>query len=74
MVIREAKSAEPLNTDLPQIVEKVAAQQNGEVYEPKEELPIGDAAILMAQTATVKVRSQNAGRTVCRDKDFRDKS
>lgn len=49
MVIREAtKSAEPLNTDLPQIVEKVAAQQNGEVYEPKEELPIGDAAILMA--------------------------
>ena len=67
MVIREAsKSGTPLNTDLPSIVEKVAAQQDGEMYEPKEELPIGDAAILMAADGYGKgsITGTQQGRTV----------
>jgi len=49
MLIREDASGEtPLNTDLPRHVQAVANQTDDIPYKPKEPLPIGDAAILMA--------------------------
>lgn len=49
MILREESSNEkPLNTRLAEIVNEVSNQTNNKQYNPKEELPIGDAAILMA--------------------------
>ncbi len=49
MLIREeSQSDEPLDTNLPEIVEKISQQTKEEKFEPEEELPIGDSAILMA--------------------------
>lgn len=49
MLIREEASIDkPLITDLPNHVAKVSSQTEDTEYTPKEELPIGDAAILMA--------------------------
>jgi hypothetical protein len=44
----EAKGAQPLHTDLPRHVDEVAKQTDNVAYVPRQELPIGDAAILMA--------------------------
>jgi hypothetical protein len=44
----EAKGGDSLNTELPKHVEAVAAETPGNPYSPEKELPIGDAAILMA--------------------------
>lgn len=49
MLIREeSKGEEPLATNLPEVVEKVSQQTKDSKYEPEEDLPIGDSAILMA--------------------------
>jgi hypothetical protein len=49
MLIREdSGDAETLNTELPAIVEKIVKQTNDKPFVPKNPLPIGDAAILMA--------------------------
>jgi hypothetical protein len=67
MVVREdSKSQEPLNTDLPAIVEKVANQSENEPYIPVEELPIGDAAVLMAADGygTGHIKGQQEGAVV----------
>lgn len=67
MVVREdSKSKEPLNTNLPAIVEAVANQQEGHPYMPKEDLPIGDAAVLMAADGygTGHIKGLKAGSVV----------
>jgi len=83
MIVREdARSQEPLNSDLPKIVEKVANQKEDEPYVPKDELPIGDAAILMAadgygtgqiegqqEGAFVIIRTSETNRNFTFDKD-----
>ena len=49
MMVREDSSTnEPLRTDLPNLVTKVASQDTGEKFVPAADVPIGDAAILMA--------------------------
>lgn len=49
MTIKEiSKSGDSLYTDLPAIVEKMVNVPEGTPYKPTENLPIGDAAILMA--------------------------
>jgi hypothetical protein len=49
MLIREeAQGEEPLRTELPMIVDAVSKQTPKQRFEPKQELPIGDSAILMA--------------------------
>lgn len=49
MVIREdSKSKQPLNTDLAEIVTRVSKQEGGAQVIPEKEIPIGDAAVLMA--------------------------
>ncbi len=49
MIVREdSKSADPINTALPEIVSIVANQTEESPYVPEGEIPIGDAAILMA--------------------------
>lgn len=49
MLIREeAQGTEPLQTELPKIVDAVSRQTAEERFEPENELPIGDSAILMA--------------------------
>jgi hypothetical protein len=49
MTIREdSKSSEPLKTELPLLVEKLAEQKENEPYTPDHDIDISDAAILMA--------------------------
>jgi hypothetical protein len=83
MVVREdSKSQEPLNTDLPAIVEAVANQPEDEPYVPQEDVPIGDAAVLMAADgygtghikgrhngAVVMIRTTDTNRNFAFDKD-----
>ena len=47
-IVEDAPEAEPLNTQLPEYVQKASEQTVDNEYTPLEELPIGDAAILMA--------------------------
>lgn len=62
-VVEDAPEAEPLNTKLPEYVQKVSEQTENDEYIPSEELPIGDAAILMAAdgygSGTVKGKHNN---------------
>ena len=44
----KAAGGESLSTDLPKHVEEAAKQTSEHQYQPKEDLPVGDAAILMA--------------------------
>jgi len=44
----EAKGDNPINPDLPAHVAAAAEQTEAHPYSPREPLPIGDAAILMA--------------------------
>jgi hypothetical protein len=67
MVIREdSKSKKYLETKIPEIVDAVARQPEGQPYIPKEELPIGDAAVLMAADGygTGHIKGQRAGSVV----------
>jgi hypothetical protein len=49
MLVREqAGEDNPIKTDLPGYVKKVIDQSENDPYVPEEDLPIGDAAILMA--------------------------
>ena len=49
MVVREtSQPGENIETKLPEIVEAVANQTTDSAYKPEQEIPIGDAAVLMA--------------------------
>jgi hypothetical protein len=83
MVVREdSKSKESLNTNLPAIVEAVANQPEGQPYIPREDPPIGDAAVLMAadgygtghikglrEGSVVYIRTADTSRNFTFDKD-----
>mgnify|MGYP001191842865 CR=1 FL=1 len=83
VVLREdSKSKEPLNTNLPQLVARAAAQPDNEPFVPNEEVPIGDAAALMAADgygtghikgvrdgAVVMIRTTDTNRNFSFDKD-----
>jgi hypothetical protein len=62
-VVEDALEASPLNTKLPEYVQKVSEQTEDNEYVPAEQLPIGDAAILMAAdgygSGTVKGKHNN---------------
>jgi hypothetical protein len=47
-IIENAPESQSINTDLPNIVQLAAEQEQGKDYFTKEKIPIGDAAILMA--------------------------
>lgn len=47
-VLEDAPESEVLNTDLPKLVEAASRQTTETRFVPKTEIPIGDAAILMA--------------------------
>ena len=67
MIIREEASKEvPLNTELPQHVQASAEQTPENEYLPDAELPIGDAAILMAADGygVGTVKGLKAGETI----------
>lgn len=67
MVIREeSKSTQPLNTALPELVAKVAAQPEGVPFIVNDDTPIGDAAILMAADGygTGQITGMSGGRPV----------
>lgn len=47
-IMENAPEAQSIETDLPDIVQRAAKQIEGEEYFTEEDIPIGDAAILMA--------------------------
>lgn len=47
-IIEDAQESKKLNTNLPILVEKASEQTENSQFIPEEEIPIGDAAILMA--------------------------
>ena len=67
MLIREeAQGSKPLQTELPKIVDAVSKQTAEEIFEPENELPIGDSAILMAADGygSGHVKGTNNGKKV----------
>jgi hypothetical protein len=62
-IVEDAPEAELLNTKLPEYVQRVSEQTEENEYIPHEELPIGDAAILMAAdgygSGTIKGKYEN---------------
>jgi hypothetical protein len=86
MLVRElAGDDEPIFTELPNHVQKVSDQTTTEPYVPMEDLPIGDAAILMAadgygeglvqgrlngeELVTIKTSETNMNFTAMKDAD-----
>lgn len=47
-VIEDAPLGENLKTNLPELVEKASLQTETKVFQPEKQIPVGDAAILMA--------------------------
>lgn len=62
-VIEDAPGAEVLKTNLPKLVEEASRQTEVQQFIPKAEIPIGDAAILMAAdgygSGVIRGRSDN---------------